>query len=60
MILDDSNHKTNKILVDKSSEFYHRSMKSWLQDNDTGMYSTHDKEKYVVAARFIRILRNRI
>ena len=26
--LDESNHKPNKILVDKGSEFYNRSMKS--------------------------------
>ena len=29
-ILDESNHKPNKILVDKDSEFYNRSRKSWL------------------------------
>ena len=28
-ILDESKHKTNKIWVDKGSEFYNRSMKSW-------------------------------
>ena len=33
-ILDDSKRKPNKIWVDKGSEFYNRSMKSWLQDND--------------------------
>ena len=30
-ILDESNHKTNKILVDKGSKFYNRSMKSSLE-----------------------------
>ena len=30
-------------------------MKSWLQDNDIEMYSTHNKGKSVVAERFIRI-----
>ena len=29
-ILNDSKRKPNKILVDKGSEFYNRSMKSWL------------------------------
>ena len=33
-ILDRSNRKPNKIWVNKGSEFYKRSMKSWLQDND--------------------------
>ena len=42
------------------SEFYNRSMKSWLQDNDIEMYSTHKKRKSVVAERFIRTLRNKI
>ena len=30
-ILDKSNCKPNKIWVDKGSEFYNRSMKSWLE-----------------------------
>ena len=33
-ILNDSRKKTNKIWVDKGSEFYNRSRKSWLQDNN--------------------------
>ena len=32
--LNDSRKKTNKIWVDKGSEFYNRSRKSWLQDNN--------------------------
>ena len=42
------------------SEFYNRSVKSWLQDNDIEMYSTHKKRKSVVTERFIRTLRNKI
>ena len=30
-ILDESNRKPNTIWVDKGSNFYHRSMKSWLE-----------------------------
>ena len=30
-ILKKSNRKPNKILVDKGSDFYNRSMKSWLE-----------------------------
>ena len=30
-ILDESNCKPNKIWVDKGSEFYDRTMKSWLE-----------------------------
>ena len=32
-ILDESVLKPKKIWVDKASQFYNRSMKSWLQDN---------------------------
>ena len=52
-ILDKSNRKPNKIWVDKGSELYYRSMKSWLQDNNIEMYSRHNKEKSVVADKFI-------
>ena len=34
-------------------------MKSWLKDNGTEIYSTHNKEKHVVAERFIRILKQK-
>ena len=32
-ILDESSRKVNKIWVDTSSQFYKRSMKSWLEKN---------------------------
>ena len=38
--------------VDKSSKFYNRTIKSWLQDNDTKMFSTHNEVKSVAAKRF--------
>ena len=47
------------IWVDKGSEFYNRSMKSWLQDNDIELYSTHNEEKSVVAEKFIRKLKTK-
>ena len=59
-ILDESGRKPNKTWVDKDSEFYHRLIKSWLEDNDTEMYSTHNEGISVVAERFTRILKNRI
>ena len=58
--LKESNRKPNKIWVDKDSEFYNRSIKSWLEKNDTEMYSTHKERKSVVAERFIRTLKNKI
>ena len=59
-ILDDLNRKANKILVDKGSEFYNRSMKLWLEKNDIETYSTHNEGKSVFAERFIRTLKNEI
>ena len=59
-ILDDSKRKPNKIWVDKGSELYIRSMKSWLEKNNTEIYSTQNEGKSVVAGRFIRTLKNKI
>ena len=41
-ILDESKRKLNKICVGKGSDFYKRSMKSFLQNNNREMYSTHN------------------
>ena len=59
-ILNKSNRKPDKIWVDKGSEFYNTSMKSWLEKNDIEMYSTHNAGKSVVAERFIRTIKNKI
>ena len=59
-ILDKSNRKPNKIWVDKGREFYNRSMKSWLQDNNLEMYSIYNEGKSAVAERFIRTLKSKI
>ena len=59
-ILDRSNRKPNKIWVNKGSEFYKRSMKSWLQDNNIEMYSTQNEGESVVTGRFIRTLKKKI
>ena len=40
-----SNHKLNNIWIDKGSEFYKRSIISWLQEYDIEMYSTHNEGK---------------
>ena len=37
-ILDKSGRKPNEIWVDKGSEFYNKSFKIWLKDNDVEMY----------------------
>ena len=46
--------------VDKGSEFYNRSMKSFLQNNNIELHSTHNEGKSVVAERFVKTLRNKI
>ena len=56
---EESIRKPNKIWVDKDSEFYHRSIKSW-QKNDIKMYSTHNEGKIVVAETFISTLNYKI
>ena len=59
-ISNESNRKLNKIWVDKSREFYNRSMKPWLEKNDIEMHSAHNEGISVVAERFIRTLKNKI
>ena len=59
-ILDGSNQTPNKVWLDKGSEFYNRSVESWLEDNDTEMYSTHKKGKSFVAERLIKTLKNKM
>ena len=55
-----SSRKRNKIGVDKGNEFNNTSMKSYLEKNDIGMYSTHNKWKSVVAERFVSTLKMKI
>ena len=59
-ILDDSKRKPNKIWVDKGSEFYNRSMKSWLGKNEIKINSIYKEGKSVVSERLIGTFKNRI
>ena len=59
-MLKESNKNPNEISADKGSEFYNRSAKSWLEKNDTEMYSMHNEGKSVAAERFVRTLKNKI
>ena len=52
--------KPSKLRIDKGNEFYNRSMKSWLQDNDIEIYPRHKQGKSVATERFIRTLNNDI
>ena len=46
--------------VEKGGEFYNRSMKLWLDDNQVEMYLMHNEEKSVVAEGLIRSLKSRV
>ena len=60
-VLDKSGRKPNKIWVEKGSEFYNRSFKKWLKENDIEMYSIHNEgKKSVVAERYIRTIKTKI
>lgn len=50
VILYESRQKPNNICVDQVSEFYNRSMNSWLLDNEIEIYSTHNEGKFVIAS----------
>ena len=45
--------ENQKICEDKIREFYDRSMKTWLQNNDIEMYSAHNEGKSIVAERIL-------
>ena len=59
-MLDDSKRKSNKIWVDKESEFYNNSFKKLLQDNAIAICSRRNEGKSVVGERFIRTLKKKI
>ena len=41
--MDEPGRKPNKIWLGQGSEFYNRSIKSWLHDNKIEMYSSHNE-----------------
>ena len=48
-------------MIDKGSEFFNRSTKSWLEKNAEDMYSAYNEGKSVVVVeKFIRILKYKI
>ena len=54
------NCKRNKRWIDKSSKFYNRLIKSWLQDNHIEIQPIHNEEQSVVADRFFENLKTKI
>ena len=55
-VLNETKCKLNEIWVDKGSEFYNRSIKSFLHNNDMEMRSMHNEAKSVEGV--IRALKN--
>ena len=56
-ILKEPNRKPNKIWVDKGSEFYNKPIKSWLENDDIEIHSTHNEGKSVIAEKLIKTLK---
>ena len=56
-VLDKPNRKPSKRWVDKGSEFYNKSVRSWLEQDGIEIYSTYNERKSVIAERFIRTLK---
>ena len=54
------NYKPKKLWADDDSEFYNKTFKKWLNDNNIEMYSTFNEGKAVVIERFNRTLKNKI
>ncbi|KAL9973868.1 hypothetical protein ACROYT_G020374 [Oculina patagonica] len=52
--------KPEYVWVDKGSEFYNKTFKEWLKQNDINMYSTFNEGKAVVIERFNRTLKNKM
>ena len=52
--------RPSKTLVSKGNEFYNRSIESWLQYNDTKIFSMHNEGRSAAAEIFIRILKIKI
>ena len=59
-IVNESNHKPNKLWLDQGREFYNNLMQQWLGSNDILMYSTHNEGNAVVAERFIKTSKGKI
>ena len=59
-IVNESNHKPNKLWIDQGKEFYNRFMQKCLDNYDILMYPTHNEGKSVIAKSFIKTLKAKI
>ena len=58
-IVDTSHRIPKKLWLDQGTEFYNRTFKKWLNDNNIDMYSTYNEGKAVIVERFNRTLKER-
>ena len=59
-IVNESNHKPNKLWLDQGKEFYNKIIQEWLDNNDILMHSTDNEGKLVIAEAFIKALKGKI
>ena len=59
-IVNESNHKPNKLQVDQKREFYHKVMQEWLSNNYILIYFTHNEGKSGITERFIKVSKAKI
>ena len=59
-IVNESNHKSNKLWFDQGRKFYDKFTQEWLENNDILIYSTHNEGKLIIAERFIKIQKSKI
>ena len=57
-IVNEANHKPNKLWVDLGKEVYNKLMQEWLDNNDILMYSTYNEGKSAIAEIFIKTLKS--
>ena len=59
-IVNESNHKQNKLSVDQKRGFYNKLFKEQLDNNAILMDSIHNEGKSVIAERFMKTLKSKI
>ena len=59
-IVNESNRKPIKLWVDQGREFYNKRMQEWWGNNNILMYLTNNEDKWVIAERFIDILKSKL
>ena len=56
-VVNECNHKPNKLWLDQGREFYKKLMQEWLDNNNIYMYYMHSEGRSVIAERLIKTLK---